>query len=250
MRRLELGLIVTVLLLGCSGHAPSPGATPSADERALAVSIEARITCREPIACERRLREEVASSGGFLAMRSGPAEGPIDLAVRVPSAHRSELTAALFELDAEAWTDERAADLTDARVDGAARLRNARASEGRILALTEAHTATLAEVLAAEHELERIRERIELLEASQRESDRRVEMVELQVRITGHQPSWSEQPVEAIATAFSGGAEAAYRFGVGVVVVTAALLPTGAVTVALLWLARSLLRRWRLDAQA
>lgn len=125
-------------------------------------------------------------------------------------------------------------DVTTQRVDVGARARSARAEEERLLAMLRDDTASLADVLAVEARLATVRERIELLEATERELASRVELAHVHVRLSTHAvPPWA-RPLTTLGDAAELGVHAAAGLAVGLAAFVVAAAPVVALLLAAL----------------
>jgi hypothetical protein len=123
----------------------------------------------ESVERARKQAETMAQSvGGFVESLDGSHYGTnqqLELTLRVP---RDKLDAAVQsarKLGSVARESQRVDDVTRKYVDTDARLRNLQRTEQRLLSLLEKEASALADVLAVERELNRVREQSELLDA-------------------------------------------------------------------------------------
>lgn len=174
----------------------------------------------------------LAESGGFVAdeqvwRADGRATGA-SLRVRVPA---DQLDAMLGWLDAEAVVDSmdvRAADVTAEWVDLEARIAAHEAAEERLLGLLADRTASLADVLAAETQLTRVRSEIEALRGRHRVLADQVALATANLRVRVRQPvslSGAEPLVTEAGRALWGSIGAMGQVLRGLVIVVAALAP-------------------------
>lgn len=102
----------------------------------------------------------------------------------------SRLDAALMALKAVGPVLEESQsgdDVTEQVVDVEARLSNARKTEKRLVDLLQKRTGNLADVLAAEREIARVREEIERFDAQRKNLERRVTYATLNLEVTEEQ---------------------------------------------------------------
>jgi len=228
-----------VLWLGCSS-----GDFDAPSGREEVVHWSTSIETEDPRATARALRTFTGELGGYV---SASEEGSdwVGLRLRVPSTELASLRVRLTDMDPELHLAEQAEDVTEAHGDLSARLRNQRATEVRLLTLLEARTATLADVLAAERELARVREQIETLE-TERALVHRVAFADVDLTVRQRSPSLAEAPLAAFVSAFSAGATAALQIVLGTTVVLSAMLPSLTLLAGLGLVTRMLYRRvWR-----
>ena len=231
-----------VVCLGCSSGL-GPLDAPSGREEAIAWS--ARISAEDPRVAVSTLRSFAEDAGGYVSASDEQPDGAT-LRVRVPSAELDALRERLMALDADVHLTEQAEDVTEAHGDLSARLRNQRATEIRLLALLGDRTAALSDVLAAERELSRVREQIETFETAERALAQRVAFADVTVIVRQRSPGWLDQPLEAVAAGFITGARAALAIALGTAVIASATLPSTAMLLAFVLLARMLYRRLRI----
>lgn len=253
---------------GRESSAASPASPPAADvggaakdgvaagqprdaQRALIVTGEISVTTKNVASAAERLRAEVARAGGYVsdAQETGSDRyRQSTLELRVPVDKTASLRAALADLGEITSNAEKVVDVTDARSDLKARLRNARIEERRIEEIMQSHTAALSDVLTAEREVARVREKIEQLEAQERSMDGRIALATIKVHLNGElvpqttQPAAWETPGKSIASAFRSGlkgtAAALVYLAMGLAASSPALVPIGLVLGAVVVAAR------------
>ncbi|HEX7602798.1 MAG TPA: DUF4349 domain-containing protein, partial [Polyangiaceae bacterium] len=207
--RISRGLALFVLLLlalaGCSRAEPAPGATaaaaplggpapntgalavplPNAD-RALIVTVDTSVRVTNVDDATARIRSEVESAGGYVASSNsrGGDDAYATMELRVPGSKTASLRKTLATVGNVTSETEKVDEVTEQRADLAARLRNARTQEARLLELMTQKTGTIAEVIDAEKELARVRDTIERLEAEQRTMESQIAMSTIHVTLT------------------------------------------------------------------
>jgi len=105
---------------------------------------------------------------------------------RVPAGKLESLTAALKSLGSVESLNPSASDITEDYFDLEIRLRNERALETRLLALTDRPANKLSDLIEAERELARVRGEIDQMEGRRRFWDNRVALAALSVSV--HEP--------------------------------------------------------------
>ena len=120
----------------------------------------------------------VSDAGGFpgriaLAQPRGVARS-LSATLRVPTAKLDEVLAALRQLGQVTAESQEGEDVAQQSTDLDARLSNARASESRLKEIMDKRTGKLADVLAVENEIARVRGEIERMEAERKSLDRRI----------------------------------------------------------------------------
>jgi hypothetical protein len=192
------------------------------------------------------VRDLARRAGGMVAnttVHAGREERPsATLELRVPGERFDELVNGLSTLGRVESMSVNVQDVGEEYTDVAARVANARRLEQRLLEVLARSTGRLADILAVERELARVREEIERYEGRLRYLRTRVAYSSLSVTV--------HEPLSIVAGAPGRGpiAEAfrdAWRNFVGVVAgviaFTGILVPVGALALGA-WL---LLRRWR-----
>jgi hypothetical protein len=228
--------VLVLLTLGCQAtDAPRlPQDSDDGATRSVVRSLELGLTVEDVEASAASVRALAVAHDGSRVESASIRGESAELALRVPvrelDAVRSELRA-LGEVERD---EERSEDVTTQRVDVGARARSARAEEERLLAMLREDTASLADVLAVEARLTTVRERIELLEASERELGSRVELAHVHVRLsTRVVPPWA-RPLTTLADAAELGVQAAAGLAVGLTAFVVAAAPVVALLLAAL----------------
>lgn len=241
-----LALVLSLLLVASCAAAPSEPVDPaSSGARERVVHIRSQLTVADRAGAIRSLRTLTEDAGGFIASSETMGEHRTVLHLRVPTGELAALRSELDGLDADRRETETTEDVTAAHTDLSARLRSARATESRLLTLLADRTSALTDVLAAERELERVRERIEQLDAEDRTVRERVALADVQLDLTDTSTSFTDEPGVAIAAAFQGGVEVTYAVCVAGAVLVSALLPAGSVVLGMLLALSFLWRRVR-----
>lgn len=190
---------------------------PLAD-RALIVTVDTSIRVASVDEAAREIRAAVERSGGYISDSSVNGDGESrsgHLELRVPAKGVSSLRASFAKLGEVTSDSEKVEDVTESRADLKARLANARVQEKRILAIMGERAGSIAEVIAAEHELARVRETIERLEAQERAMDGKIAMATVRVSLSGPAAAaaW-ETPGPSLAKAARSGARGAAAIAV------------------------------------
>lgn len=181
--------------------------------RALIVTGEMHLSTKNVATASQTIRAEVERAGGYVsdAQENGSGEHRhAMLELRVPADKTRTIRAALKDLGEITSDVEKVEDVTDARADLKARLHNARIEEQRIKEIMQNKTAGLADVLAAERELARVREKIEQFEAQERTMEGKIALATIKVHLNGPAPIAKETeawrtPGKSIGSAFHAG---------------------------------------------
>ncbi|MBN8611892.1 MAG: DUF4349 domain-containing protein [Deltaproteobacteria bacterium] len=189
------------------------------------------------------LRTRAEELGGRIESSERSGSQQARMRVRVPTDSVASMRSELDGLDVHRSERETRLDVSRSHTDLSARLRSARATEERLITLLADRTASLADVLAAESELARVRTIIEQAESEERTLVDRVTYASLDVTLTEREPAWRDEPLSAMGRAVLGGVAAAWTILVGLLVVTAAVSPALALLAAIVMLARTAYRR-------
>jgi hypothetical protein len=221
---------------------PAPArdrATPNAiaEVRARAIRVTTRLRVAHVDEVARAVREAAERQGGYVA--SGNLSGnslsrTAQFELKVPAARFSAFMATLHDAGETTHYAETSEDVTEQATDLAARLRNARAQEKRMLEIMASRTASLAETFEAERELARVREGIERLDAAEKGLANRVafvtitmtlEMIAAPVAAAPRPLEVWETPGSSIAQSAKDGARAAASLFTYLAMALAAVLP-------------------------
>jgi len=211
-------------------HAPaSPSPADAAEApRDLARTLDVSLEVADVDRADRRVRALVARLGGLVQkgslLRGEAPYGEID--ALVPAGALGALRGSFARIGRVEVVTEQVEDVTAARVDLDARLRNARAREERLRGLLVTATGNLADVLAVEQELGRVREEIETRQAARDALGERIEYVLTHIRFRPRAIAFFERPGEAISTAAVEGWRTAWGMSVGIVVLAVRVGPS------------------------
>ena len=152
----------------------------------------------------------------------------LDATLRIPADQRDAAIGEVKKLgrvEAESQTGE---EVTAQYVDLEARLSNARNTEQRLTDILRQRTGKLADVLAVEESISRVRGEIEQMEAEKKNLTKRVEFLTLQVKLTEDYRAQLHVAPDSILGRFRNAAIAGYKFMVeGVVSLILFLLSYG-----------------------
>jgi hypothetical protein len=152
----------------------------------------------------------------------------LDATLRLPADQRDAGIAEVKKLgrvEAESQTGE---EVTAQYVDLEARLSNARNTEQRLTDMLRERTGKLADVLAVEEAVSRVRGEIEQMEAEKKNLTKRVEFLTLQVRVTEDYRAQLHLAPDSILGRFRNAAIQGYRLVIdGVVALVMFLLSYG-----------------------
>jgi hypothetical protein len=214
---------------GAMGGERASADVPAAD-RALILTVDTSVRVTSVDDASAKVRAAVEKAGGYVSDASVHGDGEARsarLELRVPARGVSSLRTTLAGLGEITSDSEKVEDVTDARADLKARLANARVQEKRILTIMSERAGSIAEVIAAEHELARVRETIERLEAQERTMDGKIAMATVRVSLTGPAAAaaW-ETPGPSLARAAKNGGRGAAAIAVYGAMAFATVAPT------------------------
>jgi hypothetical protein len=168
-------------------NGPTPAATPI-HQPMIARSVSLTIVTKDFVSSRASLEAILARHHGYSAQltanTSENAQRSITASLRVPA---NELGAALAELKSlgNVETESQAGEeVTQQHADLVARLKNSRETEQRLQAILLQRTGKIADVLAVEEEISRVRGEIEQMEAEQKSLEHRVEFATIELRIS------------------------------------------------------------------
>lgn len=193
-------------------------------------SVGVAVEAYDPLRDE--LSQWLGANGGHIADESltrvdGEASWG-SLVLRVPASELDALLAWLQAGYAVERLEVHSQDVTAEWIDLDARLGAMLATESRLVALVAERTATLADVLAAESELARVRGEIESLAGRKRVMDNQAALgtVRLEVAVRAPFVGGVAEPLTGeVSRAFHGSLAAMSAVGRGTVIVAAALAP-------------------------
>ena len=121
----------------------------------------------------------------------------ITATIRVPANQLDAAVADLKKLGRAEQESQRGEEVTQQYVDLSARLSNARHTEQRLVDILLRNTGRVADVLAVEREIARVREEIERMQAQLQDLDKRVRFATVELRVTEEY----QAPLQAAPTA-------------------------------------------------
>lgn len=155
--------------------------------RLIAYHVSLTLEVKEFERAKEKLRTAVEEAGGYIAQAIA-AETPdqpqrADLVLRVPVDKLSGVLDALRALGRVTREQLATEEVTAQVVDLEARLRNARATEERLIAVLKERTGKVRDILEVEREIASTREDIERMEAHRQNLMRRVELATVEVTL-------------------------------------------------------------------
>ena len=175
--------------------APAPPISPSAETTAspgaaplIARTASLALVVKNFEGIETAVKAVVARHSGYIGELS--TSTPPDAAktfsatLRVPSAQLEPALAELKQLGRADQESQAGEEVTKQYVDLAARLKNSRATEERLLGVLRNNTGKVKDVLEVENEISRVRGEIEEMEADQRALQARIDFATITLSVT------------------------------------------------------------------
>jgi len=165
----------------------APG-IPAVAGRFITYQVTLTLEVKEFEAAKQQVMRIVEQGGGYVAQASSY-ETPnqprrASLTLRVPATQLSTMLEQIRRLGRVTQEQLTSEEVTEQVVDLAARLRNARATEQRLIAVLNNRTGKVLDILQVEREIARTRENIERMEAQRQNLLRRVELATVNVTLT------------------------------------------------------------------
>jgi hypothetical protein len=152
----------------------------------------------------------------------------LDATLRIPADQRDAAIAEVKKLGRVEAESQAGEEVTAQYIDLEARLSNARNTEQRLTDILSQRTGKLADVLAVEESISRVRGEIEQMEAEKKNLTKRVEFLTLQVKLTEDYRAQLHVAPDSILGRFRNAAIEGYKFMVeGVVSLVLFLLSYG-----------------------
>ena len=161
----------------------SPGAAPM-----IARTASLSLVVKDFATVEAAVKAVVARHSGYIGELNSTtppdAAKTFSVTLRVPSAQLDATLAELKQLGRVEQESQSGEEVTKQYVDLAARLKNARATEERLLGVLRNNTGKVKDVLEVENEISRVRGEIEEMEADRRALETRVDFGTVQLSVT------------------------------------------------------------------
>ncbi len=156
--------------------------------RLIAYQVTMWVEVKEFDPAKERLLRAVEQAGGYVAQAS-TAETPnqprsASLTVRVPADKLSAVLQQIRGLGRVRQDQLSTEEVTEQVVDLEARIKNARTTEQRLIAVLTDRTGKVKDILEVEREIARTREEIERMEAQRQNLMRRVEMASVNITLS------------------------------------------------------------------
>jgi hypothetical protein len=166
---------------------PAPGTSVSTAPM-IARTASLSIVVKDFASVEAAVKAVVSRHSGYIGElnTSTPPDSAKTLSatLRVPSAQLEPALAELKQLGRADQESQGGEEVTKQYVDLAARLKNSRATEERLLAVLRNNTGKVKDVLEVENEISRVRGEIEEMEADQRALQSRIDFATITLSVT------------------------------------------------------------------
>ena len=166
---------------------PPPGTTASTAPM-IARTASLSLVAKDFASVEAAVKAIVSRHSGYIGElnTSTPPDAAKTLSatLRVPSARLEPALAELKQLGRADQESQAGVEVTKQYVDLAARLKNSRATEERLLGVLRNNTGKVKDVLEVENEISRVRGEIEEMEADQRALQSRVDFATITLSVT------------------------------------------------------------------
>jgi len=166
---------------------PAPG-TPASTAPMIARTASLSLVVKDFAGVEAAVKAVVSRHSGYIGElnTSTPSDAAKTLSatLRVPSAQLEPALAELKQLGRADQESQAGEEVTKQYVDLAARLKNSRATEERLLGVLRNNTGKVKDVLEVENEISRVRGEIEEMEADQRALQARIDFATITLSVT------------------------------------------------------------------
>ena len=163
----------------------SPAPTPEATQPMIARTASVSLIVKDFGPLEATVKAIAQRHNGYIASlnSTSPQETARSLTatLRIPSAQLESAIAELKQLGHVEQESQSGEEVTKEFTDRAARMKNARATEERLLDVLRNHTGQVKDILATEQEIARVRGDIEQMEADQRSLQTRVDFATVEL---------------------------------------------------------------------
>jgi anti-sigma factor RsiW len=165
--------------------AQPPVPSPEQTQPMIARTASLSLTVKDFAPLEASVKAIVQRHNGYIASlnSTSPQEAARSLTatLRIPSAQLESAIAELKQLGRVEQESQSGEEVTKEFTDRAARMKNARATEERLLDVLRNHTGQVKDILATEQEIARVRGGIEQMEADQRSLQTRVDFATVEL---------------------------------------------------------------------
>jgi hypothetical protein len=166
---------------------PSPPPVPEPTQPMIARTASVSLIVKDFRPVEASVKAIAQRHNGYIASlnSTSPQEAARSLTatLRIPSAQLESAIAELKQLGHVEQESQSGEEVTKEFTDRAARMKNARATEERLLDVLRNHTGQVKDILATEQEIARVRGDIEQMEADQRSLQTRVDFATVELSV-------------------------------------------------------------------
>jgi Domain of unknown function (DUF4349)/Putative zinc-finger len=166
---------------------PSPPPVPEPTQPMIARTASVSLVVKDFGPVEASVKAIAQRHNGYIASlnSTSPQEAARSLTatLRIPSAQLESAIAELKQLGHVEQESQSGEEVTKEFTDRAARMKNARATEERLLDVLRNHTGQVKDILATEQEIARVRGDIEQMEADQRSLQTRVDFATVELSV-------------------------------------------------------------------
>jgi hypothetical protein len=170
-----------------SSASPDGQSTPEPTAPMIARTASVSLTVKDFAPLEASVKAIAQRHHGYIASLNSTspqdAARTLTATLRIPSAQLESAIAELKQLGRVEQESQSGEEVTKEFTDRAARLKNARATEERLLDVLHNHTGQVKDILATEQEIARVRGDIEQMEADQRSLQTRVDFATIELSV-------------------------------------------------------------------
>jgi hypothetical protein len=169
----------------------APDAPPSSSpltQPMVAKTVSLVIVTKDFPASRDALARIVAKYQGYAAQMTVNTEQnspqSLDCSLRIPADRLASSLEEIKRLGVEQTETQNGEEVTEQHTDLVARLKNARETEDRLLAILRDRSGKVSDVLAVEQEISRVRGEVEQMEAEQKSLEKRVQFAQVELKLT------------------------------------------------------------------
>ena len=196
--------------------------TPEPSAPMIARTASVSLTVKDFATLEASVKAIAQRHNGYIASLSSAspqdAARTLTATLRIPSAQLEATIAELKQLGRVEQESQSGEEVTKEFTDRAARMKNARATEERLLDVLRNHTGQVKDILATEQEIARVRGDIEQMEADQRSLQTRVDFATIELSVQEEYKASLQGAPTATATRLHNAAVDGYRAAVDSVI--------------------------------
>jgi hypothetical protein len=183
---------------------PPPPGTPASTAPMIARTASLSLVVKDFSAIQAAVKAVVSRHSGYIGElnTSTPPDAAktFSATLRVPSAQLEPALAELKQLGRADQESQSGEEVTKQYVDLAARLKNSRATEERLLGVLRNNTGKVKDVLEVENEISRVRGEIEGMEADRRALQSRIDFATITLSVTEEYKASLNGPPSSMGT--------------------------------------------------